>query len=141
MGQGKRIKVGGSRSRSGAKVGGGVKVGGQGQGRSQTLGGSRLLSRSGVKIEGGVMVGGQCLGRVKVWVSRLWSRQGVKAVGLGQGYDRWSQSRGQCRGSKSGVSVRGSMSGGGVMVRGMRVKVWGVWVRWSVWFIVGGGCR
>ena len=29
------------------------------------------------------------------------------------------------------------MSGGGVMVRGMRVKVWGVGVRWSVWFIVG----
>ena len=35
------------------------------------------------------------------------------------------------------------MSGGGVMVRGMRVKVWGVGVRWSVGFIVwgGGGCR
>ena len=30
------------------------------------------------------------------------------------------------------------MSGGGVMVRGMRVKVWGVGVRWSVGFIVGG---
>ena len=29
------------------------------------------------------------------------------------------------------------MSGGGVMVRGMRVKVWGVGVRWSVGFIVG----
>ena len=23
------------------------------------------------------------------------------------------------------------------MVKGMRVKVWGVGVRWSVWFIVG----
>ena len=34
------------------------------------------------------------------------------------------------------------MSGGGVMVRGMRVKVWKVGVRWSVGFIVGGGgCR
>ena len=31
------------------------------------------------------------------------------------------------------------MSGGGVMVRGLRVKVWGVGVRWSVGFIVGGG--
>ena len=31
------------------------------------------------------------------------------------------------------------MSGGGVMVRGMRVKVWRVGVRWSVGFIVGGG--
>ena len=45
---------------------------------------------------------------------------------------------------KVGVSVggqsRGSMSGIGVMVRGMRVKVWGVGVRWSVGFIVGGGC-
>ena len=30
------------------------------------------------------------------------------------------------------------MSGGGVMVRGMRVKVWGVGVRWSVGFSVGG---
>ena len=29
------------------------------------------------------------------------------------------------------------MSGGGVMVRGTRVKVWGVGVRWSVGFIVG----
>ena len=59
---------------------------------------------------------------------------GSRSGGLtGQGYDRWSQSRGQCR----GVKFRGSMSGGGVMVRGMRVKVWGVGVRWSVGFIVG----
>ena len=33
------------------------------------------------------------------------------------------------------------MSGGRVMIRGMRVKVLGVGVRWSVGFIVGGGCR
>ena len=44
-------------------------------------------------------------------------------------------------GSVLGVKVGGSMSGGGVMVRGMRVKVWLVGVRWSVGFIVGGGCR
>ena len=29
------------------------------------------------------------------------------------------------------------MSGGGVMVRGMRVKVWGVGIRCSIGFIVG----
>ena len=39
-------------------------------------------------------------------------------------------------GLSQGVNVRGSMSGGGVMVRGMRVKVSGVGVRWSVGFIV-----
>ena len=41
-------------------------------------------------------------------------------------------------GHKVGVKVWGSMSGGGVMVRGMRVMVWGVGVRWSFGFIVGG---
>ena len=41
-------------------------------------------------------------------------------------------------GQSRGVNVRGSMSGGGVMVRGVRVKVWGVGVRWSVGFTVGG---
>ena len=40
--------------------------------------------------------------------------------------------------SVSGVNVRGSMSEGGVMVRGMWVNVWGVGVRWSVGFIVEG---
>ena len=70
----------------------------------------------------------------------------VKVGGQGLGI----KVRGMIGGHKVGVSVggqsrwvnvRGSMSGEGVMVRGMRVKVWGVGVRWSVGFIVGGGCR
>ena len=67
----------------------------------------------------------------------------VKVGGQGRGV----KVRGMIGGQKVGVNVggqsRGSMSGGqclgkGVMVRGMRVKVWGVGVRWSVGFIVGG---
>ena len=85
-----------------------VKVGGQDRWRGQGWG---------VKVLGGVKVWGFKV-VVKVVGSRSW--------GQGQGYDQWSQSRGQCRGQS-----RGSM----------RVKVWGVGVRWSVGFIVGGGCR
>ena len=106
----------------------GVKVG-----EGSRFGGSRLWSRFGVKIEGGVMVGGQGLGRGQGLGSQGCGQgRGSRSWGQGQGYDRWSQSRGQCR---------GQCLGEGVMVRGMRVKVWGVGVRWSVGFIVEGGCR
>ena len=91
------------------------------------FGGLRLWSRS----KEGSRFGVKVLGWVKVGGSRLWSR----SWGQGQGYDQWSQSRGQCRGSKSGVIVRGSISGGVGHGQGMRVKVWGVGVRWSVGFI------
>ena len=134
--QGIKVEVRGSRSGEGSRLGQGrggvkvwgfevvVKVGGQDRGRGHGWG-----SSSGE----GSRLGGQGCG----------PGRGSRSWGQGQGYDRWPQSRGQCRGSKSGggVNVRGSMSGGGVMVRGMMVKVWGVWVRWSVGFIVGGGCR
>ena len=68
-----------------------------------------------------VKVGGQCRG---VKVRGMFDDQ---KVGVSVG------------GQSRGVNVRGSMSGG--HGQGMRAKVWGVGVRWSVGFIVGGGCR
>ena len=128
--QGRRIKVevrgsrSGEGSRSGVKVGGGVKVWGV-----------EVVVKVGVKIEGGVMVGGSRSGEG--------SRFGGQGCGQGRVSRSWGQGQGMIGGYKVGVSVvgqsRGSMSGGGVMVRGMRVKVGGVGVRWSVGFIVCGG--
>ena len=86
----------------------------------------------GVKVGGGVKVWG-----VKVVVKVGGQGRGIKVRGMIGGHKVGVSVGGQCR----WVNVRGSMSGEGVMVRGMRVKVWGVWVRWSVGFIVGGGCR
>ena len=101
--------------------------------------GVEVVVKVGVKIEGGVIVGGQCLGRgqglgVKVVVKVGCQGRGVKVRGM-IGCHKVGVSVG---GQSRGVNVRGSMSGGAVMVRGMRVKVWGVGVRWSVGFIVWG---
>ena len=74
-------------------------------------------------------------GGVKVWGQGCGKGRGSRSLGQGQGYDRWSQSWSQCRGSMSG----GQCLGEGVMVREMRVKVLGVGVRWSMGFSVGGG--
>ena len=125
--QGWRIKVGGSRSRSGVKVG--VKVGGQGrgQGRGQCLGRSQ-----GLGVEVVVKVGGQDRGRGQGWGSRF--GEGSRFGGQGCGQGRGVKARGMIGGHKVGVNVRGQCLGEGVMVRGMRVKIWGVGVIWSVGF-------
>ena len=74
------------------------------------------------------MVWGQGLGRGQ-------GLGGVKVVVMVGG-----QNCGMIGGHKVGVSVGGQSRGvnvwGRVKVRGMRVKVWGVGVRWSVGFIV-----
>ena len=113
QGRGIKVEVRGSRSgreqgwgsRSGVNVGGQglgvevvVKVGGQDRWRGQGWG---------VKVLGGVKVWGFKV-VVKVVGSRSW--------GQGQGYDQWSQSRGQCRGSKSGVNEGQGLGSWGQMV-------------------------
>ena len=72
-----------------------------------------------------VKVGGQGCG-VKVRVVIGGHKVGVKVGGSRSG-------------SRSGSMSGGQRVGEGVKVRGMRVKVWGVGVRWSVGFSVGGG--
>ena len=105
-GQGIKVEVRGSRSGEGSRLGVkiGVKVGG------------------GVKVWGVevVKVGGQDRGRGQgLGVKVVFKVGGSRSLGQGKGYDRWSQSRVQCRGSKSGVNVRGGNVWGRVMVRGM----------------------
>ena len=80
--------------------------------------GSRLWSRSGVKIDGGVKVGGsRSWDGVKVWGFKVVVKVvGSRSWGQGQGYDQWSQSRGQCRGSKSGVNEGQGLGSWGQMV-------------------------
>ena len=105
------VKVGGSRSgsRLGSMSGEGSRFGGRGcKGRgSRSREGSMLGSRSGE----GSWFGSQ---------------------GCGQG--RGVKVRGMIGGHKVGVNVRGQCLGEGVMVRGMRVKIVGVGVIWSVGF-------
>ena len=54
------------------------------------------------------------------------------------GHKVWVKVGGQVWGSRS-VNVKGQGLGEGIKVRGRRVKVWGVGVRWSVGFSWGGG--